>query len=319
MKVLIVGAGVIGSIYGWAFSEAGHSITHLVRPRRANQYNNGITIDLMDRRKGYKKWFKGFYNIQVTENNTANIDYDIIIVPVKHYVIEDTLKQLIPLMPKADYLLLTQNWNGTAGIDNILSIDKCVFGDAKAGGSFQDNKLVGTIYAIDIGIIGSKENESLIKVKNLFLSAGIKTTIQDNILHYLWVQYALNGGAWPALIQAGSLKALLKNPQLVKSSILAIKECLNILIARGVEIKKFNETDIYITNSPLKKIIGLLLMKLFLNSKYVQRNSAHALADPKEIKTFYYDLIGTGNNLGVEMPVMKSFKEVIDNFGIKTE
>ncbi len=49
MKVLVVGAGVIGSIYGWALSEAGHSVTHLVRPGRSKLFTNGISIDMMGR------------------------------------------------------------------------------------------------------------------------------------------------------------------------------------------------------------------------------------------------------------------------------
>jgi hypothetical protein len=39
------------------------------------------------------------------------------------------------------------------------------------------------------------------------------------------------------------------------------------------------------------------------------------LADPKEIKTFYYDLIGAGERLGIKMPVMLSFKSMIDRLG----
>ena len=31
MKTLIIGTGVIGTIYGWALSESGIDITHLVR------------------------------------------------------------------------------------------------------------------------------------------------------------------------------------------------------------------------------------------------------------------------------------------------
>jgi ketopantoate reductase len=32
MKILIVGAGVIGASYGWALSKAGHDVTHFVKP-----------------------------------------------------------------------------------------------------------------------------------------------------------------------------------------------------------------------------------------------------------------------------------------------
>jgi pyruvate/2-oxoglutarate dehydrogenase complex dihydrolipoamide dehydrogenase (E3) component len=38
MKLLIVGAGIIGSIYGWALAEAGHDVTHLVRPGKAAKF-----------------------------------------------------------------------------------------------------------------------------------------------------------------------------------------------------------------------------------------------------------------------------------------
>jgi len=36
MKILIVGAGIVGTIYGWALlPKPGHEVTHLVRPGRA--------------------------------------------------------------------------------------------------------------------------------------------------------------------------------------------------------------------------------------------------------------------------------------------
>ncbi len=248
------------------------------------------------------------------ENLNSKNDYELVIVPVRHYSIEDVLKQIVPLIPNTGYLLLTQNWKGSSEIDKFLPADKYIFGDAKAGGSFRNNKLIATIYAIDIGSIDNNENNCLRKAYDLFLSADIKTTIQDNILHYLWVQYAINGGEWPALVKEGSIKALLKNPQLVKASILAVRECLTVAKSRKVDLNKYNETDFYLTNSIIKQVIVTIAMKIiFRYSKYIQRNSAHAMADPREIKTFYYDLIKTGDDLGINMPVMKSFKEVIDN------
>jgi 2-dehydropantoate 2-reductase len=313
MKVMIVGAGVIGTIYGWALSGAGHSVIHLIRSDRVLRFTNGISIDMMDRRKGHQKWYAGIYNIQVTEILNSTNDFDMVIVPVRHYSIIDVLKQIVPLTPHANYLLLSQNWKGTIGIDDILDKSRYVLGDAKAGGSFQNNKLVATIYAIDIGHIENKHNDCLKKAQDLFQSADIKTTLQDNILHYLWVQYAITGGMWPAFVQAGSLKAVLKNHQLTKSSISAVKECLTVVKVRGVDLKKYNETDIYFTGSIIKQGIGTIVIKIiFRLSKYIQRNSAHAMADPEEIKTFYYDLINTGSELGINMPVMISFKKYID-------
>ncbi len=83
MKVLIVGAGVIGSIYGWALSKVGHTITHLVRQGRSDQFRNGIAIDMMDKRKGHKKWCNDIYQISVIETIPSKNDYEMVIIPVR--------------------------------------------------------------------------------------------------------------------------------------------------------------------------------------------------------------------------------------------
>jgi 2-dehydropantoate 2-reductase len=313
MNVLIVGAGVIGTIYGWALSEAGHTVTHFVRPGRSAKLSEGISVDIMDRRKGYKKWFNGYYRIRCAETIDTNSDYDLVIVPVKHYSIEGVLRQVVPALPHSDFLLLTQNWKGTGGIDEILPPSRYAFGDAKAGGSLHDNKLVATLYAIDIGCINGKQNNSLAKAKELFLSADIKTTVQDHILHYLWVQYAINGGMWPAVLQTGSVNATLRNRKLIQKSFSSVQECLAVLDARGVKLADFKETDIYLKASPFMRFVGISAMKIFFRfSKYIQRNTAHALSDPKEIKTCYYDLVNSGAEYRIGMPELNSFQPVID-------
>jgi len=52
MRILVVGAGVIGTVYGWALSEAGHHVTHLVRPGRTDRFAGGVALDVLDKRKG---------------------------------------------------------------------------------------------------------------------------------------------------------------------------------------------------------------------------------------------------------------------------
>lgn len=48
----------------------------------------------------------------------------------------------------------------------------------------------------------------------------------------------------------------------------------------------------------------------------LQRCSAHAFGDPVEVRTFYEDLIGTGHEVGVSMPVMESYAEAVRQFAI---
>ena len=54
MKILVVGTGVIGTIYGWALNESGIDVTHLVRTLKPDILQNGVNIDILDERKGFK-------------------------------------------------------------------------------------------------------------------------------------------------------------------------------------------------------------------------------------------------------------------------
>ena len=44
MRILVIGAGMIGSIYGWALSDCGHDVVHLVRRGRATALRDSLTV-----------------------------------------------------------------------------------------------------------------------------------------------------------------------------------------------------------------------------------------------------------------------------------
>jgi len=99
MKVLIIGAGVIGTIYGWALAKTGHQVVHLVRPGRNKKLENGIVMDMYDRRDGKNRFTKDLYKPETIESPGQMDDYEMIIIPVRHYVIEETLKEILPFYP----------------------------------------------------------------------------------------------------------------------------------------------------------------------------------------------------------------------------
>jgi 2-dehydropantoate 2-reductase len=315
MKILIVGAGVIGSIYGWAFAEAGHDVTHLVRPGRTGQYADGMQMDVYDTRKGHNRDFVGRYAIRLTYALQPGDLYELIIVPTKHYKLIETLRQIVPQGGNGDYLLLTQNWQGTQEIEAILSPSRYVYGDAKAGGAFQNGILVATIASVDVGQVDGRHDDCLDKFIALCRSADIPATVHENILHYLWIQYAITGGLRPALVRAGSLPAVLSNRQIGLIGLQATRECLEVVARRGVNLKEYPETRMYLSTMPGGLWIASLMVKLmFRFNKMVQRGSLHALGDSCEVSAFYYDLLNTGRELGVNMPAMSSFEPDIREF-----
>jgi 2-dehydropantoate 2-reductase len=274
-----------------------------------------MEIDMYDTRKGHNRNFLGRYPIRLTETLQPGDGYELIVVPTKHYRLVETLRQTVPQIGNADYLLLTQNWEGTQEIDAILPPSRYVYSDAKAGGAFQDGVLVATIASIDIGQVDGRHDDCLDSVIALCKSADIPATVHENILHYLWVQYAITGGLWPALVKAGSLPAVLSNRQLAQQGVQAARECLEVVIRRGVDLKDYPETRMYMSSSPVALLVASLVIKFqFRFNKVVQRSSLHGLGDSEEVKVFYDDLLSTGRRLGVDMPAMSGFEPEIRAF-----
>lgn len=96
MHVLVIGAGIIGSIYGWALAESGHHVVHLVRSGRAAALLDGLPLDMFDRRKGHKQNFRGLYRLNAVEALPTAESFELVILPVKHYALMETLKGIVP-------------------------------------------------------------------------------------------------------------------------------------------------------------------------------------------------------------------------------
>ena len=315
MRVLMVGAGIIGSIYGWALSDSGHDVVHLVRRGRAAELRDGMTVDMLDLRKGRKRRFRGAYKLTATESVSPADGFELVVVPVKHYALVETLKELVPAAGGGDFFLLTQNWRGTAEIDPVLPRTRYVYGDAKAGGAFSAGTLIAALKAIDIGPPEGEPTGLAAKVAAVFLSAGMRTGLHSDMLHYLWVQYALNAGPGAALVQAGSFDALLSDREAAAAALTAARECLEVLRQRGVDLSAYPETKAFLANSALRRLVlGWIMRWKFRHDEYVKGCSSHALGGLVEVVVFYDDLIATGHDLGVAMPVMDSYAEGMRRF-----
>jgi 2-dehydropantoate 2-reductase len=316
MRVLVVGAGVVGTIYGWALAASGNDVVHLVRPGRAGRLANGVTLDVLDRRKGHHDDAAVRYPITVTESVPRSAD--LVVVPTKPYQLTDAVRALTSTVDtSATYLLLTQNWRGTAEVDALLSRDRYLYGDAQAGGTFVDGTLVCAIFPrIVLGSADGGRGEAVERVAGAFAGAAIRPVARDDILHTIWVQYAINAGLLPPMVRAGGLSELLRDRALGEASLLAAAECLRVVAARGVDLRRYREAGLFLrTRSKLgRTMAGVAMRSLFRFSKAVTRTSAHALADPREIEEAYNDLVTEGRRLGVAMPVMASFEDDVRSF-----
>jgi ketopantoate reductase len=306
MKTLIVGTGIIGVIYGWSLSEARIDVTHFVRKGRKDQFKDGVTLDLLDERKGHPKNSVNKYVLKCVEELAPSDGYDLIIVPTNVHQIENALKMLLPVSGQAVFLVFSGNWEGTAFIDGLLPRERYLLGYADGGGTIRDNvywtNLGGEVH---LGKVDDKSTKQLEKVKAVFAQADIQADVQENIVHWLWQHIAGVVGFSAGFAKYRDLQEYLKDNELLRQCILSTKELYELCQLRGVDLKKYPEAGII--NFPVW-LVALLLRWNFRRNESMQRYTAHAASEGnlQETKVYYASMMKTADELGFNMPYTKA-------------
>ena len=179
MKILVYGAGVIGSIYAARLYEAGCNITLLARDKQyVSLKQNGVIIkDILTGKQTTSK-------VPLTPQLEANDFYDLIIVTVRL----DQLDTVVPVLKNNNVcpliMLMLNNPESIEQLSNELNPKHIILGFPGAGGSYQNN-IIDYIQIkqqeTTIGEINGEISIHIKDIKTLFESAGFKITISDNI------------------------------------------------------------------------------------------------------------------------------------------
>lgn len=314
MKILIVGTGVIGTIYGWALADAGLDVTHFVRSDRMNQFVDGVKLDVLDERKGSKPNQVAQYRIHCVETVQPKDGYELIIVPVNTFQVEDVLKTLVPCMgDKALFLPMTANWDGTALLDRYLPRSRYLMGYADGGGTIRSG-----VYWTNLGAevhLGALEGQSPVRlnqVKALFEKAGMKPDIQPNMLHWLWVHNASAVGFAAGFAKHRDFQTYLKDGDLLKTCLHATRELLALCEKRGVKLADYPE--ISYMGWPDFLVLGIMRW-MFATNKSMQRYTAHAASDGslRETKLNFGAMLKTAEEGRLPIPALKELSIYLEN------
>ena len=108
----------------------------------------------------------------------------------------------------------------------------------------------------------------------------------------------------------------------MKLGTLATREALGVAAARGVDLERYSDAR-SIVNTPVW-VAGLAVtygIRFTVKGRRLLRAS-HFSHSPEEMKRYYFDVLNTGESLGVAMPHLSSLREKIEcyptNEGAKT-
>ncbi len=313
MKTLIVGMGNIGIIHGWALSEAGVDVAHVVRPGKARLYEAGIKLDVLDLREGCQGRRQAVYHPRVVDGISPGDGYELVMIATRYYQVVETVRQYRDLAPEAAFLLFTSNWDGPGEVDALLPRSRYAWGYSAVNGGFDgDTLLVNMRPDYRFGRMDGNPPELIDTIVELFGRAGLRPDFKDDIINWLWVHHATNAGLQSAALYRGGMPELLGDPAMRMFMVYAVRDAFAVLEARGVDLSRFPDARPFL-DLPADEYSERFAAGI-LDSEYGQRvlKANHVKDNPEEMVRIYHDVLATGEQLGVRTPHLSVMRERID-------
>jgi ketopantoate reductase len=318
MKILVLGAGVIGTTYAWQFSNAGHDVSILVRKSKREQIQKeGIHFRYKDERKKKSEPAEVTYHPVVVDEFHASDECDLIIVSVRAHQVEGFLPSLADGSGKADILFFGNNWWGEEKIRKFLAPEKYLFGFSRLVGGWRKENRIECIFFDNPELVtrlGERDGQVTPRLQNLravFENASRRPVISQDILGWLSIHYVEFLGVIGGIRKAGSFDAFVDSSVLIKESILATRESLDVCKARGVDFKKAAASNIRIIDStPVFVLTPLAKMQYRTPSikQFFEENIEHGM---DEIHCQFCDVTSEARRLGVKIPHLAEFEKYI--------
>ncbi|MBA4383827.1 MAG: hypothetical protein C0410_03760 [Anaerolinea sp.] len=237
MKILVYGAGVLGSLYAARFYLSGYDVTLLARGKRYDEVMaQGIILE------GALTGERTVSRVPVIKMLDPDDTYDLIIVLVRGDQVAELLPVLAANRNSKTILFMVNNPNGYAEWINAVGKDRLLLGFAGAGGTRQDGVVSYHVVSpllqpTTLAEPDGSKTERITAIAKLFRNAGFATTICSNMeawqkTHVGWVSPVANA----LLAAGGDGKALSQRPDLLKLLVEAIHESFEVLLQLDVPI-----------------------------------------------------------------------------------
>ena len=281
-KVLIVGAGVIGSFNAARLKEAGKDVTLLARGRRlADLREHGVVLE--DARTGRCTTTQ----VPLVDRLGPEDAYDLAIVIVRRNQIPTVLPMLAQNHRIPSILFLGNNVAGTRDIIQALGRERVLIGIVNAGGERQ-GYVVRYLWWRRLPLELSELDEALTPraeaIVHLFRSAGLPARLRKNVDAVLKTHAAgLPAIAGAVYMAGGDIRRLAHMPEVVRLVVRAYREALRGLRAAGIPLKPFGTHLVEWIPEP---ILMLGLRFFFDTNLAVLGGQRHINAAPDEMKEF---------------------------------
>ena len=236
MKIAVVGAGAMGSLFGGLLAESGADVWLLdIWTEHVKAINeNGINIKREDK-------FRSVSVKATTDPNRIGIS-DLVIIFVKSTNTSQAAKTAKFLMDDSSLILTLQNGMGNADtIAEVIESARIIAGTTSHGATMLGPGSIrhAGIGPTTIGMWADGGKDKVLYIAKFLTEAGIKTEAVDDIQSVIWNKLLVNVG-----INAITALTGIKNGQLLDLSATqdisraAVEEAMELARAQGVMIRE---------------------------------------------------------------------------------
>lgn len=308
MKILMFGRGVIATLYGWVLEQARHDVEFYVRPGRAAAYGETTDLDLLDmRRRPWGQRIVEKWPVRYREALEPDHDFDLIVLSVQHHRLAEAAAFLAPRVGNATVLVFSNLWAEPLTAIGTLPVEQVAWGFPQAGGGFgEDGVLRGALLPLAIfGTLGQPPTDRERAVRQTFREAGFRLREQPDFRGWLWIHFASNAGLHSQGLRLGSLAKLAGSTADWREALLANRELLPLLEARGVDLRRHRgggllfRAPIWLT-APVIAWLTAHVAPMRVNF------AAHSDPDAEEPREICRDALAEARRLGVAAPRLEA-------------
>lgn len=242
MKIAIIGAGSIGSLFGGYLSERGLDVTLIGKKP---------TVDAMKKYGLHIRGVSGDHHIKIkTTHKPSEVGVvDLVMIIVKAYDTEQAIKDADPLISKNTWVISLQN-----GLENeeivahIMGTERVIRGVTTNGAILEKpGKIIHTgAGETIIGRCYKPNHPEVDNIARIMSESGLPTSVTQNISGVVWGKALVNAGINPLGALTGLKNGeLLEIPEIVAS----MKE----LVLEGMKVAE--KLDVNLIFDPVEKTL----------------------------------------------------------------
>lgn len=308
MRVLIFGAGVIGSTFGGLMALSGIDITILARNKRFNELQEkGLLLKRYNQREVQK------ININLISELEEDDIYDFVFVTLRKEQVAQSL-QILNKNKSQNFVFMVNNPSGYDDWVNALGQERVIPAFPGSGGKIENGIVLYEIVSkfvqpTTVGELNGKTSSRLRELVNILKKSGFNVAISNKMDVWQKTHVAMVGPLGDVIYyDGGNNYTVSANSKAIHQMNLALNDNFNFLHKSGIGIEPWKL--LFFRFVPIS--ILDFLMKFVFNTKWAETViSNHAQNARSEMKVISNEFIDLAKSKGYDLIEFKKLADKI--------